>query len=61
MKKSTFRMLLAIAGIAVIVYGLVSGRLAASFHQTPYSTGFIVVILAIYAAVNFWNFFKGKK
>ncbi len=61
MKKSTLRMLLAVMGVAVIVYGLISGRLAESFHQTPYSTGFIVVILLIYAVVNFWNFFKGNR
>ena len=51
MKKTTLRMLLAVMGVAVIVYGLISGRLAESFHQTPYSTGFIVVILLIYAVV----------
>lgn len=61
MKKTTLRMLLAVMGVAVIIYGLISGRLAESFHQTPYSTGFIVVILLIYAVVNFWNFFKGNR
>lgn len=61
MKKSFLRLILAIAGIVVIVYGLVSGRLQASFEQTPYSTGFIVAILLVYAAVNFWSFYKTKK
>ena len=61
MKKTTLRMLLAVMGVAVIVYGLISGRRVESFRQTPYATGIIVVILLIYAVVNFWNFFKGNR
>lgn len=60
MKKSSLRLILATAGIIVIVYGLASGRLQASFEQTPYSTGFIVAILLLYAGVNFWAFFRKK-
>lgn len=60
MKKSTLRLMLAIAGLAVIVYGLASGRLQASFEQTPYSTGFIVAILLLYAGVNLWTFFRKR-
>lgn len=52
--------MLAIAGLAVIVYGLASGRLQASFEQTPYSTGFIVAILLLYAGVNLWTFFRKR-
>lgn len=52
--------MLAVAGLAVIVYGLVSGRLQASFEQTPYSTGFIVAILLLYAGVNLWTFLRKR-
>ena len=60
MTKSNFRLLLAVAGLVLITYGLFSGRLAASFKETPASTGFIVVVLLLYAGVNFWNFFRKK-
>lgn len=58
MKKNRLRMILSVASVAVIAFGFVSGRLAVSFEQTPYSTGFIVVILALYSVVNFIRFFR---
>lgn len=60
MNKSAFRLVLAIAGVLLIVYGLFSGRLAASFKETPASTGFIVAVLVLYAAVNLRNAFRKK-
>ena len=60
MNKSAFRLVLAIAGVLLIVYGLFSGRLAASFKETPASTGFIVAVLVLYAAVTLRNAFRKK-
>ena len=45
MNRTSFRLILALAGLAVLIYGFFSGRLQASFQQTPYSTGFIVVLI----------------
>ena len=61
MHKTTLRLLLAIAGLILILYGLFSGRLAASFRETPASTGFIVAVLLLYAAVNFWSVFRKRR
>lgn len=61
MNKNTLRLVLSLCGLALIIYGLVSGRLMDSFAQTPVSTGFIVVVLVGYAVVNSWMFFTKKK
>ncbi|MBQ7762345.1 MAG: hypothetical protein IJ382_02305 [Flavobacteriales bacterium] len=61
MNRTSFRLILALAGLAVLIYGFFSGRLQASFQQTPYSTGFIVVVLIIYAAFNVVKFFRRGK
>ena len=61
MNRTSFRLILALAGLAVLIYGFFSGRLQASFQQTPYSTGFLDVVLIIYAAFNVVKFFRRGK
>ena len=61
MNKIILRLVLSLCGLALVIYGLFSGRLADSFSKTPVSTGFIVVVLVGYAVVNTWIFLSKRK